>query len=97
MIVFSYPAVKTFIEKHPDAADVMNNWYQVMRLTDFSGYPEMKDMFASVEGVGNDRYVFDVRGNKYRIVAMVHFNIRTVYIRFIGTHAQYDKIDAKHI
>ena len=53
----------------------------------------MKKSFNSVDSVGNDRYVFKVSGNKYRIVAMIHFSTRTIYIRFVGTHKQYDKID----
>ena len=97
MIVFSYPAIKQFIEKHIDAADAMNNWYNIMTITDFANYQELKHMFGTVEGTGNDRYVFDIKGNKYRIVAMIHFNVRTVYIRFVGSHKQYDKIDAKTI
>lgn len=97
MIVFSYPAIKEFIEKHMECADAMNNWYRVMKITDFTNYKELKQMFGTVEGVGNDRYVFDIKGNKYRIVAMIHFKVRTVYIRFVGTHKQYDKINAKNI
>jgi len=50
-------------------------------------------MFNSVDAVGNDRFVFDIRGNHYRIVAMIFFDIRTVYIRFVGTHKEYDRID----
>jgi mRNA interferase HigB len=57
----------------------------------------MKQTFNSADSVGNDRYVFNVGGNKYRIVAMIHFNKRTVYLRFVGTHKQYDKIDCKTI
>jgi mRNA interferase HigB len=47
--------------------------------------------------VGNDRYVFNIMGNNYRIIAMIHFKVRTVYILFIGTHKDYNKIDAKTI
>ncbi len=97
MIRFSYPAIKTFIEKHADATDPMNNWYNIMKISDFADYRELKQMFATVEGVGNDRCVFDIKGNKYSVVAMIHFNIRTVYIRFVGSHKQYDKIDARII
>jgi len=68
-----------------------------MKLIDFTDYQELKQMFSSAEGVGNDRYVFDIKGNKYRIIAMIHFNVRTVYIRFVGTHKQYDKVDARNI
>jgi mRNA interferase HigB len=97
MVVISYPAIKSCIEKHTDATDAMNNWYRVMTTADFATYRELKEVFTTVEGMGNDRYVFDIKGNKYRIVAMIHFNVRTVYIRFAGTHREYDKIDAKNI
>lgn len=57
----------------------------------------MKEMFNSVDAVGNDRFVFNIRGNNYRIVALIFFDIRTVYIRFVGTHQEYDKIDCSTI
>jgi mRNA interferase HigB len=97
MVVFSYPTIKSFIAIHTDATDSMNNWYKIMSKVDFADYTRLRQMFASVEGVGNDRYVFDIKGNKYRIVAMIHFSIRTVYIRFVGTHKEYDKIDATKV
>ncbi len=97
MVVFSYPAIRNFVEIYTDASDAMNNWYNIMDSTNFTAYPDLKQMFSTVEGVGNDRYVFDIKGNKYRIVAMIHFSIRTVYIRFVGTHKEYDKIDARNI
>lgn len=50
-------------------------------------------MFNSADYVGNDRFVFNIRGNRYRLVAMIFFDIRTVFIRFLGTHAEYDKVD----
>lgn len=49
-------------------------------------------MFNSVDAVGNDRFVFNIRANSYRIIVMIFFDIRTVYIRFVGTHKEYDKI-----
>jgi len=54
-------------------------------------------MFNSVDAVGHDRFVFDIRGNSYRIVAMIFFDVRTVYIRFVGTHKEYDRIDCSTI
>ena len=50
-------------------------------------------MFNILDYIGNDRYVFNIKGNDYRLVTMIFFNSRTVYIRFIGTHEEYDKID----
>ena len=54
-------------------------------------------MFGSVDAVANNRYVFNIKGNKYRIVALIHFKIKTVYIRFVGSHTEYDKVDATTI
>ena len=57
----------------------------------------MRQSFNSVDFVGNDRYVFNSKGNHYRLVAMVFFNRRTLYIRFIGTHTEYDTVDVTTI
>ena len=58
----------------------------------------IKQTFNSVDYVGNNRFVFNVKGNDYRLVAIISFNAKKVYIRFIGTHAEYDKIkDIKNI
>ncbi|MDB4904795.1 MAG: addiction module toxin RelE [Mucilaginibacter sp.] len=61
-------------------------------MADWANYHEMKEMYNSVDSVGDDRYVFNIRGNTYRLVAMIFFDVRTVYIRFIGTHSEYDKL-----
>lgn len=75
----------------------MNNWYHEVGLADWSNFHEVKNSFNATDAVGNDRYVFNVRGNRYRIVAIIKFKARTVYIRFVGTHSAYDKIDASTI
>lgn len=97
MVVISYGVLRDFIEIHADAKDALNNWYRISQSADWSNYHEMKTMFNSVDAVGNDRYVFNIRGNTYRLVAMIFFDIRTVYIRFVGTHSAYDKIDCSYI
>lgn len=97
MVVFSYPVIRRFSEKHTAARDALSNWYRAMNTMDFAAYQDLTDVFSGVEGVGNDRYVFNIRGNKYRIIALIHFNIRTVYIRFVGTHKEYDAVDARTV
>src|SRR4051812_5162125 len=92
MVVISYGTLRSFYDIHTDAGDALNNWYRLVKMADWATYHEMKGMFNSVDAVGNDRYVFNVRGNTYRIVAMIFFDIRTVYIRFVGTHAEYDRL-----
>ena len=58
---------------------------------------DVRKTFRTVDYVGNDRYVFNIKGNRYRLVAMIFFDIRTLYVRFVGTHAEYDKIDCTTI
>ena len=57
----------------------------------------MKKSFNSVDSVGNDRYVFNIKGNHYRLIALILFKVRTVFIVFIGTHKEYDLIDASTV
>lgn len=97
MIVISYGTLRNFFEKNTDSKDALNNWYRIVSKANWSNYHEIKAMFNSVDAVGNDRFVFNIRGNNYRLVAMVFFDIRTVYVRFVGTHNEYDKIDCSAI
>ena len=97
MVVISYSKLRDFFETHADAKDALNNWYRLVLQADWANLHEIKLMFNSVDSVGNDRYVFDIRGNNYRVVVMIFFDIRTVYIRFVGTHKEYDRIDCSKI
>ncbi len=97
MVIISYGKLKEFYENHADAKDALNNWYRVVLKADWSTYHEIKQVFNSADAIGNDRFVFNIRGNNYRLVAMIFFDIRTVYIRFIGSHKAYDKIDCSVI
>ncbi|RVT98498.1 type II toxin-antitoxin system HigB family toxin [Mucilaginibacter limnophilus] len=97
MVVLSYGILREFFIIHADAKDALNNWYRLVSQADWANFHEVKSMFNTVDAVGNDRFVFDIRGNHYRIVAMIFFDIRTVYIRFVGTHKEYDRIDCSTI
>lgn len=93
MVVISYGTLKSFYENHAGSKDALNNWYRIVCKADWSNYHNLKQMFNSADAVGNDRFVFNIRGNNYRLVAMIFFDVRTVYIRFVGTHQDYDKVD----
>src|ERR1700712_2681381 len=97
MVGINYGTLSQFYKKHPDAKDALNNWYRLTIAADWSSFHEMKELFNSVNAVGNDRFVFNIRGNTYRLVAMIFFDIRTVYIRFIGLHKDYNRIDSTSI
>jgi len=92
VVVISYGSLRDFFSKHTDAEDALNNWYRIVEKADWSNFHEMKQMFNSVDSIGNDHYIFNIRGNTYRIIALIFFNTRTIYVRFVGTHAAYDKI-----
>ena len=75
----------------------MLRWFAEVLLCDWKNFHELKQTYNSTDAIGNDRFVFNVGGNKYRIVAMIHFNKRTVYLRFVGTHREYNRIDCSVI
>lgn len=97
MVIISKAVLVEFGDKHTDSIEQLNKWYETSKKADWKNLAELKKTFSSVDFVGNDRYVFNIKGNKYRLVGMIFFDIRTLFIRFIGTHAEYDKIDCSTI
>lgn len=80
-----------------DAEQPLRTWVHIVKAADWSKPTEVKTMFRSADILKNGRVVFDIGGNKYRLVAAIHYRGRRVFIRFIGTHAAYDRIDVETI
>jgi mRNA interferase HigB len=97
MHVVSYKYVREFIKKHPDSRVSLTSWYRKLNRKRPAGIHELQMAFPGVDYVGNRRYVFNIKGNKYRVVAILLFSTQIAYIRFIGTHAEYGKINCKEI
>lgn len=97
MVIISKTVLVEFGSEHSDSIEALNRWYEACKKANWNHLADLKKSFSSVDYVGNDRYVFNIKGNKYRLVAMIFFGIRTVFIRFIGTHTEYDKIDCTEI
>jgi len=98
MRIVTYRRIKEFTEKHADAENPLNYWYHTVVFKEWNNPDEVKLTFNSVDYVGNHRFVFNIKGNTYRLVAIISFNSKKVYLRFIGTHSEYDKIkDIKNI
>jgi len=93
LVIISKTIIREFGLKHADANDALNDWFAIVKDANWSNFSDMKKTFNSVDAVGDKRFVFNIKGNQYRLVAMVFFSVRTVYIKFIGTHSEYDKID----
>jgi mRNA interferase HigB len=97
MVIISKGIIRHFIEKHPNDNEAFENWYDKVKAADWKNFSELKCTFNSVDSVGSDRYVFNIKGNQYRLVALIIFKVRTVFILFIGTHPEYDLIDVKSV
>jgi mRNA interferase HigB len=97
MVIIAWSAIAAFYQEYPDAKNALENWYDITEEADWSNINDVKNTFNSADYVGNNRIVFNVKGNKYRLVALTIFGTRTVFIRFIGTHSAYDKIDVTTI
>ncbi|WP_138993694.1 type II toxin-antitoxin system HigB family toxin [Larkinella sp. C7] len=97
MVIISKTILNEFGQRHADSIGALNEWYTVVKASDWNSLADLKQTFNSVDYVDNDRYVFNIRGNRYRIVAMIFFDKRTVFIRFVGTHTEYDRIDCSTI
>lgn len=92
VVVISYRTIREYIDEHSDVEDQLNNWYKIAEKSDWANFSEVKQMFNSVDAVGNDLYVFNIKGNNYRLIVRIIFRVRTIYIKFVGTHKEYDKV-----
>lgn len=90
MHVISRKALRLFWELHPDSETALRRWLKVMRHTNFKNLAELRAAFPTADNV-DDWIVFNVGGNKYRLVSSVHFNRGKVYVRYIMTHQEYDR------
>lgn len=97
MRIISFKKIREFTGQHPDADIALRDWYKKTEKSEWTSFADLKKTFNSADAVGNNRFVFNIRGNNYRLVAIILFKIQTVYIRFIGTHSEYDKTDCSTI
>ena len=90
MHVISRKALRLFWERHLDSQVSLSRWFKIMQHTDYHNFEELRATFPSADKVGN-LIVFNISGNKYRLIASIHFNRNKVYIRHVLTHRDYDK------
>jgi mRNA interferase HigB len=92
--IISRKALTQFWEKYPDSKAALIRWYKIVEKTDFHGFAEMRHVFPSVDRV-RELFIFNIAGNKYRLITSIHFNRNKVYIRYVLTHTEYDRGDWK--
>jgi len=81
---------------HADAAQPLLEWFKTASRANWSNFAEVRSDFPSVDKVG-ERLVFNIGGNKYRLIAVIDYRRHGLLIRFVGTHAEYDQVDARNV
>ena len=97
MRIIAVSTLRKFWERHNDAEQPLKSWYQEATDTCWSGPSDIKLRYPSADILPDNRVVFNIKGNNYRLIVKIHYNTGIVFIRFVGTHAEYDKINAATI
>ncbi|MGJ3233669.1 type II toxin-antitoxin system HigB family toxin [Marivirga sp.] len=99
MRVIAFRTLREFFER-PEYADsevALRSWYHDAKIAEWKNSNELKEQYKNASIIGDGRVVFNIKGNDYRLVVAIDYDFQAIFIRFIGTHKQYDRIDAKTI
>ncbi len=97
MRVIAVKTLRDFWRKHPGAEVPLRSWYAMASRVTWRAPAEVKAAYRNASIIANSRIVFNIKGNDYRLVVAVYYNPKMMFIRFIGTHGDYDKIDASTV
>ena len=98
MRIITDTVLKAFFRKHADSESAIRNFIDIAKIARWQNLADIKQDINSVDYVGNDRYCFNLKGNHYRLIVSINFKYGQMFVRFIGTHAEYSKIkDASNI
>lgn len=95
--IFSKSTLKHYWEEHKDLEQYLKTWYDTVMNADWHTPSDVKKTYATASILKDSRIVFNIKGNSYRLIAKFNFEKQWVFIRFIGTHKEYDKVDANSI
>ena len=97
MRIIAIGTLKAFWARHPQAETPLRAWYAEASRANWSTPAQIKAAHRDASFIGNNRVIFNIKGNDYRLVVAVHYDRYRMFIRFVGTHREYDKIDAATI
>lgn len=97
MRIIAVRTLRTFWLEHHDAEAALKAWVAEAEADSWRGPDDIRRRYRSADFLPGNRVVFNIRGNRYRLVVKIHYNTGFVYIRFVGTHADYDEIDSERI
>lgn len=95
--IITRKALLEYCKKHPFASDALKEWYHELVNCDFKNFNELKQVYGNASLVADDRVVFNIMGNNYRLVVRIVFDFKAIQIKWFGTHTEYDKIDVTTI
>jgi len=94
MKVIAVGSLRKFWQRHPAAEQPLKAWYDEAKHADWKQPQDIKRRYSSASFIGRNQVVFNIKGNDYRLVVAVAYRFQAAYIKFVGTHAEYDRIDA---
>jgi mRNA interferase HigB len=97
MHIIARKTIAVFWEIHSDSKQPLLTWFKVVKSAQWQSPSDIKDVFSTASFLQNNRVCFNIKGNDYRLIVKVLYELGRVYIRFIGTHQEYDKIDVNSI
>lgn len=97
MRVYSRRTLREFWERNPDAQQALQAWYINVKHANWKTPSDIKASYQTASFLANGRVVFNIKGNSYRVVVVVEYSHGSIYIRFVGTHSQYNRIDVNTI
>lgn len=97
MRVIAKKTIRDFWEAHRVAEQALKSWYKEAESAQWRKPNDIKSDYPSADFLSGNRVIFNLKGNEYRLIVKIHYNSGIVFVRFVGTHAEYDKIDAKII
>jgi mRNA interferase HigB len=98
--VFNIIARKTLLDyckKYPEAAAALQEWYYELLRSNFKSFNELKKVYVNASLIGDDRIIFNIMGNRFRLLVRISFDFKAIQIKWFGTHSEYDRIDVKKI
>jgi mRNA interferase HigB len=97
MRVIARRTLREFWERHSNAEQPLRAWYQDSLRAEWSSPQELKRHYRNASIVSDERVVFNIKGNEYRLVVAINYQLQILFIKFVGTHEEYDRIDAAKV
>jgi mRNA interferase HigB len=97
MRIVAKRALREFWKRYPDAEEPLLAWHREVEAEDWDTPAKVKAKYRNASVVGDNRVVFNIKGNNYRLVVKINYRYRVVYVRFVGTHPEYDAVDVEEV